>query len=61
MTDLTADAGQSSSNSGWFQFDSENERYIFNLSTKNMSAPATYRIQVTLDDGTVHTVNFSLR
>ena len=61
MTDLTADAGQSSSDSGWFRFDAETERYVFNLSTKNMSAPATYRIQVTLDDSTVHTVTFSLR
>ena len=61
MTDLTADAGQSSQNSGWFRFDAETERYVFNLSTRNMSAPATYRIQVTLDDSSVYTVNFSLR
>lgn len=61
MTDLTLDAGQSNANSGWFRFDPQSARYVFNLSTKAMSAPATYRIQVTLDDHTLHTVDFSLR
>jgi hypothetical protein len=61
MTDLSLDAGQSSSSSGWFRFDPETERYIFNLSTRNMSGPSTYQIQVTLDDHSVHTVNISLR
>jgi WD40-like Beta Propeller Repeat len=61
MTDLTLDAGQSNADSCWFRFDPETERYVFNLSTRNMSAPSTYRIQVMLDDQTVHSVNFSLR
>ena len=61
MTDLTLDAGQSSASSGWFRFDPETEHYVFNLSTRNMSGPSTYQIQVTLDDQTVHTVNISLR
>jgi hypothetical protein len=61
MTDLTTDAGQSNEDSGWFRYDAQTERYVFNLSTRNMSASATYRIQVTLNDGTVHTAIFSLR
>ncbi len=61
MTDLTVDAGQSNTSSGWFRFDPETERYVFNLSTRSMSGPSTYQIEVTLDDHTVHTVNISLR
>lgn len=61
ITDLTEDAGQSSGNSGWFRYDADREKYVFNLSTKELPAPGTYRIRVSLDDGTVHVVNFSLR
>ncbi len=61
MTDLTLDAGQSNASSGWFRFDPETERYVFNVSTRNMSGPSTYQVQVTLDDHTVHRVNISLR
>jgi len=34
--------------------------YIYNLSTKPYTN-GTYRIQATLDDGTVHTVNISTK
>jgi len=61
MTDLTLEAWQSSTSNGSFRFDPETERYVFNLSTRGMSAPSTYQIQVTLDDHTVHTINMSLR
>jgi hypothetical protein len=61
ITDLTADAGQSSGNSGWFRYDPETKRYVFSLSTKGLPAPGTYRIRVSLDDRSVYTVDFSLR
>jgi len=61
ITDLTADAGQSSGNSGWFRYDPATKRYEFSLSTKDLPAPGTYRIRVSLDDRTVYTVDFSLR
>jgi Tol biopolymer transport system component len=61
ITDLTSDAGQSSGNSGWFRYDPETERYVFSLSTKDLTAPGTYRIRVSLDDRSVYTVDFSLR
>jgi Tol biopolymer transport system component len=61
ITDLTADAGQSSGNSGWFRYDAETERYVFSLSTNDLPAPGTYRIRVSLDDRSVYTVDFSLR
>jgi Tol biopolymer transport system component len=61
ITDLTADAGQSSGNSGWFRYDPETKRYVFSLSTKDLPAPGTYRIRVSLDDRSVYTVDFSLR
>jgi hypothetical protein len=61
ITDLTADAGQSCGNSGWFRYDPETMRYVFSLSTTNLAAPGTYRIRVSLDDGSIYTVDLSLR
>jgi Tol biopolymer transport system component len=61
VTDQTADAGQSSGNSGWFRYDPQTERYVFALKTTDLAAPGTYRIRVSLDDGSVHVVDFSLR
>ena len=61
ITDLTADAGQSSGNSGWFRYNPETKRYEFSLSTRDLPAPGTYRIRVSLDDRTVYTVDVSLR
>ena len=61
ITDLTADAGQSSGNSGWFRYNPETKRYEFSLSTRDLPAPGTYRIRVSLDDRSVYTVDVSLR
>jgi uncharacterized membrane protein len=36
-------------------------KFVYNLSTKGWISPATYRIVVTLSDGSEHTVDFSLR
>lgn len=58
-TDLTSDAGSSNESGNLFRFDGK--QYIYNLNTKGWSAPATYRIVVTLDDGTEHSIDFSLR
>jgi PKD repeat protein len=46
-----------------FRYSAGDDLYIFNLSTKGASflAPYTYRITVTLDDGSTHDVEFSLR
>jgi sugar lactone lactonase YvrE len=59
-TDLTSDAGSSNDNTNRFRYDDAG-RYTYNLSTKGWSAPATYRIVVRIDDGTVQTTEFSLR
>lgn len=49
-----------SSNSGnYFRYDSTDNRYIFNLSTKGMS-PGDYTICVTLDDGTTYSTTVKL-
>jgi len=60
-TEYTADAGQANDTSNQFRYVAEAQQYIFNLSTKGWAAPATYRIFVTLSDGTAHTIDFSLR
>lgn len=44
-----------------FRFDPVSQQYIFNLSTKMLSAPATWRIDAILDDGTVRSVHIGLR
>ena len=59
-TDLTADAGSANDAGNLFRHTGSGQ-YHYNLSTKGWSAPATYRIVVTLDDGTEHRVDFSLR
>ncbi|WP_042464183.1 Ig-like domain-containing protein [Neobacillus dielmonensis] len=43
-----------------FRYDPTSKQYIFNLSTKGLTA-GTYKISITLDDGTTKTVNVSLR
>jgi len=46
-----------------FRYDPSGDLYIFNLSTKSYSylAPYTYLARVTLDDGSVHEVEFGLK
>ena len=60
------DAGTLGDGGNLFHYDATTQEYVFNLSTKGLSAPATYQIVVTLDDGTDpfiygHVVNFSLK
>jgi hypothetical protein len=61
MTNLTADAGAANDNGLTFRFDSSSGDYVYNLSTVGFPSPATYRIRVTVSDGSVYTVDFSLR
>jgi PKD repeat protein/sugar lactone lactonase YvrE len=46
-----------------FRYSADDDLYIFNLSTKSATyyAPYTYQATVTLDDGTTHSVEFSLK
>ncbi|MDH3628012.1 MAG: PxKF domain-containing protein [Acidobacteriota bacterium] len=60
-TDMTEDSGNSGDDGNVFRWDAVDQHYIFNLATKGYDAPATYQIHVTLDDGTVKIVEFSLR
>ncbi|NHV97658.1 MAG: Ig-like domain repeat protein [Thaumarchaeota archaeon] len=50
----------SSNNENYFRYDSTNNQYIFNLSTKGMS-PGTYTITVTLDDGKAYSTTITLK
>ena len=59
-TDLTSDAGAANDNGNVFRH-AGGGQYVFNLATGNLAAPATYRIVVSLDDGTQQTVTFSVR
>jgi hypothetical protein len=43
-----------------FRYDSSSGKFIYNLSTRSL-AQGTYRADVALDDGSVHSVRFSLR
>lgn len=43
-----------------FRFDSSSNQYIYNLSTKGYSS-GTYLLRTTLNDGTTHEVNFSIK
>ena len=44
-----------------FRYDPDSNQYIFNLATKDLTAPATYRITVALGDGTTQQVNIGLK
>jgi len=44
-----------------FRYDPDSNQYIFNLATKGLTAPATYRITVDLGDGTTQQVNIGLK
>ncbi|MFW9871129.1 MAG: PxKF domain-containing protein, partial [Candidatus Thorarchaeota archaeon] len=43
-----------------FRYDSETEQYIFNLSTKELET-GTYVLRITLDDGQIFEIQFSLK
>lgn len=59
-TQLTNDAGAANDTGNTFRHVGDG-KYVFNLSTTGWPAPATYRIIVTLSDGSVHSADFSLR
>jgi sugar lactone lactonase YvrE len=59
-TQLTEDAGAANDTGNAFRYAGDG-KYVFNLSTKGWPAPATYRMSVTLSDGSVYSVDFSLR
>jgi hypothetical protein len=61
VTEFAQDAGAANDHGDRFRYDSTDRQYVYNLSTVGLAAPATYRIVVTLDDGTRQTVQFSLR
>jgi hypothetical protein len=44
-----------------FRYDPNSYQYIFNLATKGLTAPATYRITVDLRDGTTQQVDVGLK
>ena len=44
-----------------FRYDPDSNQYIFNLATKGLTAPATYRITVDLGDGTTKEVYIGLK
>ena len=44
-----------------FRYDPNSNQYIFNLATKSLTAPATYRITVDLGDGTTQKVDIGLK
>jgi hypothetical protein len=60
-TDLTEDAGPANEDTNQFRYDATAKQYVYNLQTKGWPAPATYRIVVTLQDGSTYAVNVSLR
>jgi hypothetical protein len=53
-------SSSSSNNGNYFRYDPTNNQYIFDLSTKGMS-PGTYKIFVTLDDGTTYSTSITLK
>lgn len=58
VTEVTVDSSGIANTDNLFRYSAPN--YIYNLSTKPYSQ-GTYRLQATLDDGTVHTIKISLK
>ena len=58
FTDATASGGSNTGN--LFRFDPASGQYIYNLSTQGYAA-GTYLIRATLNDGSTHDVQFSLK
>jgi hypothetical protein len=50
----------SSNDGSLFRFDPTSRQYIYNLSTKGYSS-GTYLLRTTINDGTTHDVNFSIK
>ncbi len=60
-TDMTEATGSGADDGNTARYDPDAQQYIFNLSTKGLDAPATYRISIDLFDGKPQSVDFSLR
>jgi len=59
-TEMEAVSTSAATTGNLFRYSSDGNQYIFNLATKGLST-GTWRITITLDDGTSQTVNISLR
>jgi hypothetical protein len=59
-TDVEAVSTAAATSDNLFRYDSTSNQYIFNLSTKSLSK-GTWQIKVTLDDGTSHSIQISLK
>jgi hypothetical protein len=57
---LAVDAGSANGGATAFRYDSQSQHYIFNLSTKNL-AVGSYRVIVTIDDGTTAKADLVLK
>ena len=58
---IPGDSSGAANTNNIFRYDPDSNQYIFNLSTKDLTAPATYRITVDLGDGTTREVNIGLK
>ncbi|MBI3597607.1 MAG: PxKF domain-containing protein [Nitrospirae bacterium] len=58
VVEVSTDSSGTANTDNLFRYSAPN--YIYNLGTKPYSQ-GTYRLQATLDDGTIHTINISLK
>ena len=58
---IPGDSSGAANDDSIFRYDPDSNQYIFNLTTKDLTAPATYRITVALGDGTTQQVNIGLK
>ncbi|MEM2915054.1 MAG: PxKF domain-containing protein, partial [Candidatus Bathyarchaeia archaeon] len=59
-TEMEATSASAATTGNLFRYDSNDNQYIFNLKTKNLSA-GTWQIRISLDDGTSKYVTISLK
>ena len=59
-TELNIVSRTAHSHKNIFRYDSENNQYIFNLNTKNLTS-GTYQLRIELDDGTTKITTISLK
>ena len=58
---IDGDSSVAANTDSTFRYDPDSNQYIFNLSTKGLTAPATYRITVDLGGGTMQQINIGLK
>ena len=58
---IPVDSSGAANADSFFRYDPDSNQYIFNLSTKNLTAPANYMITVALGDGTMKQVEIGLK